>query len=107
MQSKVVVITGATSGIGEVAAQRLAEMGARIVLIARDRTRGEAALTRLRSSDTGVSHSVHFGDLSRISVMKRLTAEIAAAELRIHIPIKTPATNFITRSPTPVQPLPS
>ena len=32
MQGKVVVITGGTSGIGEVAAQRLANMGARIVV---------------------------------------------------------------------------
>ena len=29
MQAKVVVITGGASGIGEVAAQRLADMGAR------------------------------------------------------------------------------
>jgi len=72
MQGKVVVITGATSGIGEVAAQRLADMGARIVLVARDKTRGEAALTRLRSADKGLAHSIHYGDLSRISEMKRL-----------------------------------
>src|SRR3981081_3093954 len=30
-------VTGGTSGIGEVAAEKLAEMGARIVLVARDR----------------------------------------------------------------------
>ncbi len=100
MQSKVVVITGATSGIGEVAAQRLAEMGARIVLIARDRTRGEAALTRLRSSDTGVSHSVHYGDLSRISEMKRLAAEIAAAEPRIDVLINNAGAMFSSRRTT-------
>jgi NAD(P)-dependent dehydrogenase (short-subunit alcohol dehydrogenase family) len=35
-----VVITGGTSGIGEIAAERLAQMGARIVLIARDKSRG-------------------------------------------------------------------
>src|ERR1700681_4276278 len=52
VQGKVVVITGATSGIGEVAAQRLAGMGARLVLVARDRTRGEAVLARLRSGGT-------------------------------------------------------
>ena len=100
MQSKVVVITGATSGIGEVAAQRLAEMGARIVLIARDRTRGEAALTRLRSSDTGVSHSVHYGDLSRISEMKRLAVEIAAAEPRIDVLINNAGAMFSSRRTT-------
>jgi NAD(P)-dependent dehydrogenase (short-subunit alcohol dehydrogenase family) len=32
MKGKVIVITGATSGIGEVAARKLARMGARIVL---------------------------------------------------------------------------
>jgi NADP-dependent 3-hydroxy acid dehydrogenase YdfG len=37
MERKVVVITGATSGIGQVAAENLAGMGARIVQIARDR----------------------------------------------------------------------
>ena len=39
MNGKTVVITGATSGIGEVAADRLAAKGARIVFIARDRAR--------------------------------------------------------------------
>jgi NAD(P)-dependent dehydrogenase (short-subunit alcohol dehydrogenase family) len=35
MKGKTVVITGATSGIGEVAALTLAKMGARIVFVAR------------------------------------------------------------------------
>jgi NADPH:quinone reductase-like Zn-dependent oxidoreductase len=43
MKGKVVVITGATSGIGQVAAESLAGMGARLVLIARDRGRGQEA----------------------------------------------------------------
>ena len=47
MKGKVVVITGGTSGIGEIAAQRLAAMGARIVLVARDAARGQKTLTRL------------------------------------------------------------
>jgi NAD(P)-dependent dehydrogenase (short-subunit alcohol dehydrogenase family) len=57
MKGKTVVITGGTSGIGEIAAERLAQMGARIVLIARDRSRGEATLARLhagRSPNLGV-----------------------------------------------------
>ncbi len=47
MQGKVVVITGATSGIGQVAAENLASLGARIVQVARDRDRGAAARKRL------------------------------------------------------------
>jgi retinol dehydrogenase 12 len=100
MRGKVVVITGGTSGIGEVAAQRLAGMGARIVLVARDRTRGEAALTRLRSSDTKLVHSIHYGDLSCISEMKRLAVEIAAAEPRIDVLINNAGAMFGTRQTT-------
>ena len=48
MQGKVVVITGGTSGIGEVSAEKLAALGARIVLVARSKSRGEATLGRLR-----------------------------------------------------------
>jgi len=100
MHGKVVVITGATSGIGEVAAQHLADMGARIVLVARDKTRAEAALTRLRNSDAGISHSVHYGDLSRISEMKRLAVEIAAAEPRIDVLINNAGAMFSSRRMT-------
>jgi NAD(P)-dependent dehydrogenase (short-subunit alcohol dehydrogenase family) len=101
MRDKVVVITGATSGIGEVAAQRLAAMGARIVLIARDQTRGQAVLARLRgSSGSGIAHSIHYGDLSRISEMKRLAGEIAAAEPRIDVLINNAGALFGKRQMT-------
>jgi NAD(P)-dependent dehydrogenase (short-subunit alcohol dehydrogenase family) len=100
MHGMVVVITGATSGIGEVAAQRLAGLGARIVLIARDKTRGEATLRRLRGVDTSISHSIHYGDLSRISEMKRLAMQIAAAEPRIDVLINNAGAMFGSRRMT-------
>jgi NAD(P)-dependent dehydrogenase (short-subunit alcohol dehydrogenase family) len=100
MQGKVVVITGATSGIGEVAARRLAGMGARMVLIARAKARGEPALASLRGSGASGSHSIHYGDLSRISEMKRLAQEIAAAEPRIDVLINNAGAVFGSRQLT-------
>jgi NAD(P)-dependent dehydrogenase (short-subunit alcohol dehydrogenase family) len=100
MQGKVVVITGATSGIGEVAARRLAGMGARIVLVARDKTRGQETLRRLHRGNLSVSHSIHYGDLSRISEMKRLAVEIAAAEPRIDVLINNAGAMFGSRRMT-------
>ncbi len=97
MKDKVVVITGATSGIGEVAAQRLAGMGARIVLVARDAARGQRSLTRLPSIGLGKPHSIYYGDLSRISEAKRVAAEIAAAEPRIDVLINNAGALFGTR----------
>lgn len=84
MQGKVVVITGATSGIGLVAAQRLAAMGARIVMVARDKGRAEAALAGLPKS-AGGAHTVHYADLTRLSEMKRVAGEIATAEPKIDV----------------------
>lgn len=99
MKGKVVVITGATSGIGEVAAQRLAGMGARLVLVARDAARGEKTLTRL-PNHSGAPHSIYYGDLSRISESKRIAAEIAAVEPRIDVLINNAGALFGTRQLT-------
>lgn len=100
MRGKVVVITGATSGIGQVAAERLAGMGARLVLVARDKTRGEAALARLRQSGPGAAHSIHYAELSRLAEMKRVAAEIAAAEPRIDVLINNAGALFASRQVT-------
>ena len=100
MQGKVVVITGATSGIGQVAAERLAGMGARMVLVARDKGRGEAALARLRARAPGAAHSIHYADLSRLAEMKRVAAEIAAAEPRIDALINNAGALFSSRHVT-------
>ena len=97
MKGKVVVITGATSGIGEVAAQRLASMGARIVLVARDAARGQKTLTRLPTIRSSAPHSIYYGDLSRMSESKRVAAEIAAAEPHIDVLINNAGALFGTR----------
>ena len=85
MQGKTVVITGATSGIGAVAASRLAGQGARIVIVARDRDRAAQTLRDLRAANAGQAHTAFYADLSRLSEMKRVAAEIAAAEPRIDV----------------------
>lgn len=81
MQGKVVVLTGGTSGIGEAAALKLAAMGARLVLVARDALRAGATIKRLR----GVAHTAHFADLSSVAETQCVAREIAASELRIDV----------------------
>jgi len=100
MQGKVVVITGGTSGIGEVAAARLAAMGARIVLVARDKQRGEATLGKLRAANAEAAHAIHYADLTSMDDTKRLTAAIAAAEPRIDVLINNAGALFGSRRET-------
>jgi NAD(P)-dependent dehydrogenase (short-subunit alcohol dehydrogenase family) len=94
MEGKVVVITGATSGIGQVTAEGLAAEGARIVQVARDRLRGEAALERLPRPLPGAVHSIYYADLSKLNEMKRVGSEIARAEPHIDVLINNAGAMF-------------
>ena len=100
MQDKVVVISGATSGIGRVAAAKLAAMGARIVFIARDRVRANDTLDELRAISPQAAHTAHFADLSRLTEMRRVGAEIAAAHAIIDVLINNAGAIFARRAVT-------
>jgi len=100
MEGKVCVITGATSGLGLEAAERLARMGARVVLVGRDQVRGGAALARLRAAAPGASPSIYYGDLSKLSEMKRVAAAVAEAEPRIDVLINNAGSMFASRHET-------
>jgi NAD(P)-dependent dehydrogenase (short-subunit alcohol dehydrogenase family) len=100
MHGKTVVITGATSGIGLAAAERLAAMGARLVVVARDPKRGEAAMARIASQGPGKDHRIHYADLCRLSELRRVGGEIAAAEPRIHVLINNAGGLFARRQVT-------
>jgi NAD(P)-dependent dehydrogenase (short-subunit alcohol dehydrogenase family) len=101
MQGKTIVITGGTSGIGEVAAMRLAGMGARIVLVARSKSRGEATLAQLEKAAPGLGHKIHYADISRLADMKKVASEIAASEPRIDVLINNAGALFNARRVTP------
>jgi retinol dehydrogenase 12 len=100
MQGKTVVITGATSGIGEVAADRLAQKGARIVFVARDRARGEETLKHLNAIAPDAAHAVYYADLMRLCEMKRVANEIAAAEDKIDVLVNNAGAMFTRRQET-------
>ena len=100
MQGKTVVVTGATSGIGEVAAIELARQGARIVFVARNQMRSDTMLTRLTIANDKVKHTAYVADLSRLADMKRVAGEIAAAEPKIDVLINNAGAVFNARETT-------
>ncbi len=99
MQAKTVIITGATSGIGEVAAIRLAEKGARIVYTARDRARAELTLRKLSAANPNTDHVFHLADLSLLAEMKRV-GEVLASEPRIDVLVNNAGALFNHRTET-------
>ena len=99
MRGKTVIITGATSGIGEVAAIHLAEQGARIVFTAREEKRGAVTMAKLQKANPGAEHVLHMADLSLLSEQKRV-AGLFAAEPRIDVLVNNAGAMFNRRSET-------
>ena len=66
-----VLITGASSGIGAIYADRLARRGCDLILVARNRNRLDALATRL-TEDTGRSVEVIVADLNNAADLTRV-----------------------------------
>jgi NAD(P)-dependent dehydrogenase (short-subunit alcohol dehydrogenase family) len=79
LSGRVIALTGATSGIGRVAAERLAERDAALVLVGRDRERGRETLRAVRAAneDADPDDSVFVrADLADPTAVRGLAAEI-------------------------------
>src|SRR5262245_56496276 len=99
MEGKLCVITGATSGIGLITAERLAAMGARLVLVGRDPARGEAAIARIKAFAPRAEVSMHYADLARLDALRTLAAGLAALS-RIDVLINNAGAMFWRREVT-------
>ena len=100
MHGKTCVITGATSGIGLAAAEALTARGASLVLVGRDRARGEAALARVRTAAPGVRATAHYANLLDMAEVRRLGAELLAAYPRIDVLVNNAGALFQRRAVT-------
>lgn len=78
MQGKTVLITGANSGIGKVAANTLAGMGATVVLACRRPDAAEAAMAEIRQQHPDASLAFVQIDLASLASVRRAAAEVMA-----------------------------
>jgi len=74
VKGKVVVITGGTSGIGEATAYKMAEAGAKVVLVARDPEKAAPVMKRIK--ELGGSARFYPCDLSVIADCDKLVASV-------------------------------
>jgi NAD(P)-dependent dehydrogenase (short-subunit alcohol dehydrogenase family) len=85
MDGKVCLITGATSGIGKATAMGLADMGASVVMVGRDRDRGEAALAEIKEGSPNASVDLMLADLSSQEEIRRLADEFKETYPRLDV----------------------
>lgn len=85
MDGRVCLVTGATSGIGRAAALELARRGASVVLVGRDRERGERTLAALRSESGNQDVTLLLADLSSQAEIRQLAKEFLATGRPLHV----------------------
>jgi NAD(P)-dependent dehydrogenase (short-subunit alcohol dehydrogenase family) len=85
MGEKVCLITGATSGIGKATAMGLANMGASVVMVGRDRDRGEAALADIKEKSANASVDLMLADVSSQEQIRRLADDFKEAYPRLDV----------------------
>ena len=94
------MVTGASRGIGEATAAALAGMGAHVVLVCRDRERGEAALGEIRARSGSEAVEVMIADLSSQRQIRQLAADFRSKHDRLHVLINNAGTFEGGRSET-------
>ena len=85
MQGKTVLITGATDGIGKETACRLAEKGARVVIVGRSRDKGAAAVAELKARTRNEAIDFLQADLSVQQEVRRIAAAVTALVPRLDV----------------------
>lgn len=82
---RTVVVTGATNGLGRATAQRLALLGARVVLLARDEARGEATLRTIAEQTGNDNLALVLCDVSSLESVRAAAATLLETEPRIDV----------------------
>jgi NAD(P)-dependent dehydrogenase (short-subunit alcohol dehydrogenase family) len=84
-ENNIVVITGATNGIGQIAAIELAKLGVKLALTSRSKSRAEATEKYIKEVAPNTKIDFYYGDLSLMSDVQRIGHEINAAYPKIDV----------------------
>jgi NAD(P)-dependent dehydrogenase (short-subunit alcohol dehydrogenase family) len=85
MQEKVCIVTGANSGIGKATALGLAQMGATVVMVCRDQTRGEEAQKEIKTISGNDAVDLMLAELSSQASIRQLVENIQQHYQQLHV----------------------
>ncbi|MBI1817517.1 MAG: SDR family oxidoreductase [Deltaproteobacteria bacterium] len=100
MNGRTCLITGATSGIGRATAIELARRGATLVLVARDRGRGEDTMREIRERTDNRQVTLLLADLSSQQSIRELARAFLATNRPLHVLLNNAGVVNLGRSVT-------
>jgi NAD(P)-dependent dehydrogenase (short-subunit alcohol dehydrogenase family) len=100
MQGKICMVTGANSGIGKATALALAQLGATVVMVCRDRARGEEAQSELTTKSGNNGVDLLLADLSSQQSIRQLVEHFQHHYPHLHVLINNAGAAFSGRRET-------
>src|SRR5437879_11031172 len=85
MKDRVIMITGANSGIGKAASLALAKMGANVIMVARNQEKGEAARSEIIKESQNNSVDLLIADLSSLESVRKIATDFQKKYSKLHI----------------------
>src|SRR4051812_10773386 len=85
MQGKVCLVTGGNAGLGKATAKRLAGLGAKVVILCRDKARGEAALAEIHAATGNRLTELLVADLAEPASLVQAAAQFKKSYSRLDV----------------------
>jgi NAD(P)-dependent dehydrogenase (short-subunit alcohol dehydrogenase family) len=98
MNSKVCLVTGATSGIGQVTALELARLGARVLIVGRSPERCASTVAQIRAMTGAKLVESFVADLSSQADLRRLAGEVQEHTGRLDVLVNNAGAMFRSRA---------
>jgi NAD(P)-dependent dehydrogenase (short-subunit alcohol dehydrogenase family) len=97
MAGKTCLVTGGTAGIGAATALELARRGASVVVVGRNRDRGESSVASIRRATGNASVGYLCGDLSAQADVRRVAGEFLGRHRRLDVLVNNAGALFELR----------
>jgi NAD(P)-dependent dehydrogenase (short-subunit alcohol dehydrogenase family) len=96
LEGKVILLTGATDGIGKAAAMSFAKRGARLTIVGRHKEKTEKVLAELRAESGNPHLDLLLCDLSRLADVRRAADEFKRTHDRLDVLVNNAGATFKT-----------
>lgn len=97
---RICLVTGATSGMGEVTARALAQTGATVVLVGRDPKKGAATVDRITRETANPAVEFMLADLSSQAQVRQLARQFEARHPHLNVLVNNAGALFMRRQET-------